>query len=149
MKFVLLRSSVFVRQARKIIKKQPQLAQNIQQALEMLCVNPFQAKLKTHKLKGELKESYACSAGYDLRIIFKFLEYEQQQAILLESIGTHDEVYYKNCFVKKSIEKSIATATAMSCSQNVNLFWLFIVHYTRRSLFAYFSKLLNLKKYAN
>jgi mRNA-degrading endonuclease YafQ of YafQ-DinJ toxin-antitoxin module len=31
--------------------------------------------------------------GYDLRIVFKFVEYEQKQAILLESIGTHDEVY--------------------------------------------------------
>ncbi len=93
MKFVLLRSSAFVRNARKIIKKQPQLAQNIQNILALLCSDPFQARLKTHKLKGELKDSYACSAGYDLRIIFKFVEYEQTQAILLESIGTHDEVY--------------------------------------------------------
>ena len=93
MKFVLLRSSAFVRSARKIIKRQPQLAQNIQNALELICSDPFQARLKTHKLKGELKDSYACSAGYDLRIIFKFVEYEQTQAILLESIGTHDEVY--------------------------------------------------------
>ena len=77
MKFVLLRSSTFVRNARKIIKRQPQLAQNIQNALELLCSDPFQARLKTHKLKGELKDSYACSAGYDLRIIFKFVEYEQ------------------------------------------------------------------------
>ncbi len=75
------------------VKRQPQLAQNIQNILALLCSDPFQARLKTHKLKGELKDSYACSAGYDLRIIFKFVEYEQTQAILLESIGTHDEVY--------------------------------------------------------
>jgi addiction module RelE/StbE family toxin len=93
MKFVLLRSSAFVRNARKIVKKQPQLAQNIQETLELLCIDPFQTRLRTHKLKGELKDSYACSAGYDLRIIFKFVEYNQSQAILLESIGTHDEVY--------------------------------------------------------
>ena len=93
MKFILLRSSVFVRNARKIVKKQPQIAKNIQNTLEILCNDPFQAKLRTHKLKGELKNSYACSAGYDMRIIFKFVEYEQKQAILLESIGTHDEVY--------------------------------------------------------
>lgn len=93
MKFILLRSSVFVRNARKIVKKQPQLAKNIQNTLETLCNEPFQARLRTHKLKGELKDSYACSAGYDLRIIFKFVEYQQKQAILLESIGTHDEVY--------------------------------------------------------
>lgn len=93
MKFVLLRSSVFVRNARKVVKKQPQLAQNIQDSLELLCTEPFQLRLKTHKLKGELKDSYACSAGYDLRIIFKFVQYEQKPAILLQSIGTHDEVY--------------------------------------------------------
>ena len=93
MKFVLLRSSAFVRNARKIVKKQAQLAQNIQETLGLLCIDPFQTRLRTHKLKGELKDSYACSAGYDLRIIFKFVEYNHSQAILLESIGTHDEVY--------------------------------------------------------
>ena len=93
MKFILLRSSAFVRNARKVLKKQPQLAQNIQNTLELLSIDPFQSQLKTHKLKGELKDSYACSAGYDLRIIFKFVEYKQSQAILLESIGTHDEIY--------------------------------------------------------
>ena len=93
MSFILLRSSSFVRNARKVVKKQPQLAQNIQNTLEYLATDPFQPQLKTHKLKGDLKDSYACSAGYDLRIIFKFVEYQKSQAILLESIGTHDEVY--------------------------------------------------------
>ncbi len=93
MNFVLLRSNIFIRNARKIVKKQPFLAQNIRETLDLLCVDPFQPRLRTHKLKGELKDSYACSVGYDLRIVFKFVEYEQKQAILLESIGTHDEVY--------------------------------------------------------
>lgn len=91
--FVLLRSNVFIRNARKIVKKQHFLAQNIQDTLELLQLYPFHPKLRSHKLKGELKESYACSAGYDLRIIFKFVENENKQAILLESVGTHDEVY--------------------------------------------------------
>jgi addiction module RelE/StbE family toxin len=91
--FVLLRSNIFIRNARKIVKKQPFLAQNIRETLDLLCVDPFQPRLRTHKLKGELKDSYACSVGYDLRIVFKFVVYEQKQAILLESIGTHDEVY--------------------------------------------------------
>jgi mRNA-degrading endonuclease YafQ of YafQ-DinJ toxin-antitoxin module len=92
-KFVLLRSTPFIRSAKKILKKQPELAINIQQTLELLCINPFDPQLKTHKLKGELKECYACSAGYDLRIIFKFIEQENKPSILLESVGTHDEVY--------------------------------------------------------
>ena len=93
MSLTLLRSNAFVRSARKIVKKQPELAHNIQETLSALSDDPFQSKLRSHKLKGNLKESYACSAGYDLRIVFKLVQYEQQQAILLESIGSHDEVY--------------------------------------------------------
>ncbi|MCY7331244.1 MAG: type II toxin-antitoxin system mRNA interferase toxin, RelE/StbE family [Pseudanabaena sp. CAN_BIN31] len=93
MKFVLLRSNAFVRAARKILKKHPEVAPNIQSTLELLSIEPFHPRLRTHKLKGEFQDSYACSGGYDLRIIFKFVEHEAAQAILLESIGTHDEVY--------------------------------------------------------
>ena len=53
----------------------------------------FQAGLKTHKLKGELAGSWACSVGYDLRLIFDFVEHEGAEAILLQNVGTHDEVY--------------------------------------------------------
>jgi mRNA interferase YafQ len=66
--FVLLRSNAFIRNAKKIIKKQPELAANIQATLELLGLDPFEPSLRTHKLKGDLKDSYACSAGYDLRI---------------------------------------------------------------------------------
>jgi addiction module RelE/StbE family toxin len=93
MTFILLRSSAFVREARKTVKKQPNIAPNIQKTLELLNTDPFDPQLKTHKLKGNLQDSFACSVGYDLRIIFKFVEHENTQAILLESIGTHDEVY--------------------------------------------------------
>ena len=82
-----------MRSARKLVKKQPQIAQNLQNTLELLIEDPFNPQLRTHKLKGNLQDSWACSAGYDLRIIFKFVEQERMQAILLESIGTHDEVY--------------------------------------------------------
>jgi mRNA-degrading endonuclease YafQ of YafQ-DinJ toxin-antitoxin module len=44
-------------------------------------------------LKGRLASSWACSAGYDLRVIFQFVNYKGQDAILLEGVGTHDEVY--------------------------------------------------------
>lgn len=93
MNFVLLSSSSFIRNARKIVKKQPELRKNMQQILELLSKDPFDPKLKTHKLKGELQDSYACSVTYNMRIIFKFVQYEAKEAILLEAIGTHDEVY--------------------------------------------------------
>jgi mRNA interferase YafQ len=42
---------------------------------------------------GSLEGFWACSAGYDLRIIFRFVSREGKEAILLETIGTHEEVY--------------------------------------------------------
>jgi mRNA interferase YafQ len=56
-KFVLLRSSAFIRSARKILKKQPEIAENIQSILELLSTDPFYPRLRTHKLKGELHDS--------------------------------------------------------------------------------------------
>jgi mRNA-degrading endonuclease YafQ of YafQ-DinJ toxin-antitoxin module len=53
----------------------------------------FHPQPKTHKLKGKLARSWACSAGYDLRIVFRFVKHRGEEAILLEALGTHDEVY--------------------------------------------------------
>ena len=93
MRRVLLQSTAFVRAARRLAKKHPEVAPVLQATLESLAEDASQPALKTHKLKGELAGSWACSAGYDLRIIFAFVQHEGQEAILLESVGTHDEVY--------------------------------------------------------
>jgi addiction module RelE/StbE family toxin len=89
----LLRSSAFVRRARNILKKQPHVSEDLRSALALLALDCFHPRLKTHKLKGELEGSWACSVGYDLRIVFKFVEYEGSEAILLLTLGTHEEVY--------------------------------------------------------
>lgn len=83
----------FNRAARRTIKKNPHYAENIEKTLKLLSEDVFNPKLKTHKLKGKLEGSWACSAGYDLRITFKFVQYEESEAILLGPVGTHDEVY--------------------------------------------------------
>lgn len=93
MKRELLRSNAFLRTAKKLIKKHPELTSELYAVLKMLTENAFQPSLRTHKLKGELLGSWACSLGYDLRIIFKFVEVDDKEAILLEEIGSHDEVY--------------------------------------------------------
>lgn len=93
MKRKLLRSSVFVRAAKKLLRRRPDRAAVILTVLEVLSTDAFHPKLKTHKLKGELEGSWACSAGHDLRIIFTFVPYEGNEAILLETIGSHEEVY--------------------------------------------------------
>jgi addiction module RelE/StbE family toxin len=89
----LLQSTAFVRAARRLVKKHPEFAPVLQATLEALAEDAFQPALKTHKLKGELAGSWACSAGYDLRIVFEFVQHEGAEAILLQTVGTHDEVY--------------------------------------------------------
>lgn len=66
----LLRSSAFVRAAKRFLEKQPQAEGAFHQALTLLGEDAFHPKLRTHKLKGKLRGSWACSVGYDLRIVF-------------------------------------------------------------------------------
>lgn len=89
----LLRSSAFIRASKRFVKRHPEAAAEISSALKLLAEDAFHPALKTHKLKGELKGSWACVASYDLRIVFKFVPYKGVEAVLLETVGTHDEVY--------------------------------------------------------
>ena len=89
----LLRSSSFVRAARRIIKKSPGCAQDLRATLDLLFADAFDPRLRTHRLKGPLASSWACSVGYDIRIVFAFVEWEGKEAILLQTVGTHEEVY--------------------------------------------------------
>lgn len=93
MKRALLSSSAFVRAAKKYCKARPEAADDLRSALQLLEADAFHPRLKTHKLSGQLKDSWAASAGHDLRIVFKFVAYVGGEAILLETVGTHDEVY--------------------------------------------------------
>ncbi len=57
---------------------------------KIFITNPFDSRLKTHKLHGEKKEEWSYSVDYRYRISFIFIE---DSEILYTSIGTHDEVY--------------------------------------------------------
>ncbi|MDA0832425.1 MAG: hypothetical protein O2955_13275 [Planctomycetota bacterium] len=89
----LLLSPAFKRAARQMIKKYPAVKPSIASALSALEDDISHPSLKTHKLKGRLKDRFACSGGYDLRIIFKLIKHEGQEAILLLTVGKHDDVY--------------------------------------------------------
>lgn len=66
---------------------------SIKETIRLLSKNPFDLQLKTHKLKGKLKEFYSCSCGKDCRIIFRLLKENNPIIIVLVEIGKHDEVY--------------------------------------------------------
>jgi mRNA-degrading endonuclease YafQ of YafQ-DinJ toxin-antitoxin module len=82
-----------VRAARKAVKKNPRLAADLAAILEALERDAFHPSLRAHKLKGKLEGVWACSAGYDLRILFRFVSHDAAEAILLLTVGGHDEVY--------------------------------------------------------
>ncbi|BAY70083.1 type II toxin-antitoxin system YafQ family toxin [Anabaena sp. FACHB-709] len=88
-------SSGFKRSFKKIIKKKPQLKDQIVKVLRLLADDPFTTSLKSHKLTGDLAGLWSCSVTYDCRIIFTFSEDENllEMVILLVDIGSHDEVY--------------------------------------------------------
>ncbi|MDD2240640.1 MAG: type II toxin-antitoxin system mRNA interferase toxin, RelE/StbE family [Kiritimatiellae bacterium] len=87
-------SHPFKRAFRRMAERRPDLQKDLEEAVAMLIENPFNPKLKAHKLKGKLAGTWACSAGYDVRIIFEFVKDEgSEDAVFLIELGTHDEVY--------------------------------------------------------
>lgn len=63
LKRLLLPSTVFIRSARRFARKHPQTALELEPVLVLLAEDAFHPQLKTHKLKGKLIGSWACSAG--------------------------------------------------------------------------------------
>lgn len=88
-------SQSFKRAFKKIAKTHPHLPAKIFSVLEKLCQDPFDPKLKSHKLRGRLSGLWACHVEYDCRIVFAFDEMPDQEIelIVLIDIGKHDEVY--------------------------------------------------------
>jgi mRNA-degrading endonuclease YafQ of YafQ-DinJ toxin-antitoxin module len=61
----------------------------LEEVLNIFVKDPYQPILGTHKLSGKLKGHHAFSLGYDLRVVFKFID---DEAVLI-SLGSHEEVY--------------------------------------------------------
>ena len=93
MRRTLLRSPAFGRDLRRWLKAHADTAESIVAALAQLSVDAAHPSLRTHKLRGSLVGCWACSAGYDLRIVFEYTQHEGQEVILLLALGTDDEAY--------------------------------------------------------
>lgn len=86
-------SSAFSRSLKHLGRKDRRAFAGIRTTLVMLQDDAFDPRLGSHKLKGDLAGLWACSAGYDLRIVFEIAKRNDEEVILLVSVGTHDEVY--------------------------------------------------------
>jgi addiction module RelE/StbE family toxin len=60
--------------------------------LEIFINDPFDPKLRTHKLSGKLKDMWSFSIEYDFRVVFFFTKEKPKKAVFVD-IGTHNEVY--------------------------------------------------------
>ena len=85
----------FKRAYRKFTRRDKKLRQRIDDTLRQLEKDVFAPSLSVHKLSGTLSGLWACSCGYDCRIIFSIESdpASNEEVIVLLDIGTHDEVY--------------------------------------------------------
>lgn len=78
-------SSKFAREYKKL----PSNVKDIAEEQEVLFrKDPFDPKLKTHKLKGKLSGFLSFSIGYKYRIIFEFAK--DNKTVYFHSVGDHD-----------------------------------------------------------
>ena len=83
-------SSSFKKAFKKKIKGDKEVKAMFWKEVEIFIKNPFDKRLKTHKLSGKLKDLWSFSIEYDLRVIFYFVGNDK---VIFVDIGKHDEVY--------------------------------------------------------
>ncbi len=83
-------SSSFIRAYRKQIKAEPNIESIFDEKLKIFIENPFDPRLKTHKLSGKLSDIWSFSINYYIRITFSFVN---DNKVIFENIGKHDFIY--------------------------------------------------------
>jgi len=84
-------STEITSELKKIKQKQPQLFKKIQKQLKLFKVSVKHPSLRTHKLKGNLVNTWSISVEGNIRLIYTV---KNNEAIFFK-IGNHDEVYRK------------------------------------------------------
>jgi len=83
-------SSSFKRAYKKRVKGQVDLEEKLRQRIEFFIKNPFDGRLRTHRLSGKLDNLWSFSVDYDTRVIFHFID---ENKVMFVDIGKHDVVY--------------------------------------------------------
>ncbi|WP_373545468.1 type II toxin-antitoxin system YafQ family toxin [Chamaesiphon sp.] len=85
----------FDRSLRKFTRRNSELQEKVRKTLEQMTEDVFISSLDTHKLGGNLEGIYACSYGYDCRVLFSIEPDSETEAelIILLDVGNHDDVY--------------------------------------------------------
>lgn len=80
-------SSKFAREYKKLTKDIKDMAERNEKIFRD---NPFDPKLKTHKLNGKFAGFLSFSIGYEYRIIFEFSK--DKKTVYFHTVGDH-EIY--------------------------------------------------------
>lgn len=83
-------STSFKRAFRRRIKGESELEEKFWRRTEIFKADPFDARLKTYKLSGKLKDLWSFTIEFDLRVLFYFAD--ENKAVFVD-IGKHDVVY--------------------------------------------------------
>ena len=84
-------STEITNELKKIKQKQPLLFKKIQKQLKIFKENIKHPSLRTHKLKGNLSQTWSISIEGNVRLIYTI---KNNEAIFFK-IGNHDQVYKK------------------------------------------------------
>lgn len=83
-------STSFKRAFKKRIEGRKDVETKFWRRGEIFTSNPYDPRLRTHKLSGELRDLWSFTVEYDVRVVFSF---QPNNRAVFEDIGSHDEVY--------------------------------------------------------
>ncbi len=83
-------TSGFRKAFKRRVRGNKNLETRFRQRVAVFQNNPFDPRLKTHQLSGQLQGLWSFTIDYDVRVVFSFVD---PKKVLFVDIGTHDEVY--------------------------------------------------------
>jgi len=90
-RYSLVFTASYSRQAKRFIKKHPELKKQYLKTLQLLELNPHHPSLRLHTLGGRLTGLHSVSINLSYRITMEFLI--ENNEIIPVNVGTHAEVY--------------------------------------------------------
>lgn len=91
MPYTLVYPNSYIRRARKVLRRHPEIASQYRKTLELLELDPYHPSLRPHNLEGRLKGLSSVSINLSYRIVLQ-LEIRDKKIILID-IGKHEQVY--------------------------------------------------------
>lgn len=77
----------------QIKRRDQHLFRQIEKQLRLFRQNPRHPSLRSHKLKGQLQETWSISVGMEVHLTYYMKVIENQKRAVFFAIGTHDQVY--------------------------------------------------------